>query len=41
MAMGFFFLLKLDTLISKDLHMLLASLTALAQLTEDCLMIMP
>ncbi len=31
-----------DTLINKDLHMLLASLTALvAQLTEDCLMIMP
>lgn len=40
MAMGFF-LLKLDTLINKDLHMLLASLTALAQLTKDCLMIMP
>jgi hypothetical protein len=40
MAMGFF-LLKLDTLINKDLHILLASLTALAQLTEDCLIIMP
>jgi hypothetical protein len=40
MAMGFF-LLKLHTLINKDLHMLLPSLTALAQLTEDCLVIMP